>query len=104
MTFVANINNIHAHVDVRMQRTEQDLYVNSSRHQPVFVTSARVNHLSTFPSHLGSSSSVANDVRGDGTMTSYRGTVPRSIHNNYTSAIYFPLACIDKAMTIYFVR
>lgn len=63
-----------------LRRTEQDLDINWSRHKPV-VSPARVNH-STYPLHIGSS--VVNHVRDDVTVTSYGGSVPRRMPNNYT--------------------
>jgi len=65
------------------QRTEGDLDFNSSRHRRI-VTSTSVNH-SPLPLHV--SSRVDDDVIDDVTVTSYRDTTPRRIHN-YTLAIF----------------
>lgn len=75
-----------------LRRTEQDLDFNSSRQKPI-MTSRSVNH-STFPLHR--SSSVADDVSDDITVTSYRSTVPRSgdVPSSSVSTGYRPPATV----------
>jgi len=80
------------------QRTEQDLDLATNRYRPVLMTSSSVNQ-SARPLHL-TSNSVNGDVIDDVTVTSYRDTVPRKMHNSYTLAIF--LSCFIPGGVWYF--